>query len=152
LTNLANRVQPVVRHDIGDRLTVRADPCECGNPLPAVGLEGRQNDVLVFSDGAGRAVRVPPMGLVVTVGATAGIESGYQLVQTGPSELSVRIAFRPDAVAGEVWEEVARRLKFHLRSLGLPGVDVVRSPIPPGRDARTGKLRKIWSELPLATA
>jgi phenylacetate-CoA ligase len=151
LTNLANSVQPVVRHDIGDRVTVRADPCSCGNPLPAVRLEGRQNDVLVFSDGAGRAVTVAPMGLVVTVSGTAGIESGYQLVQTGPSELSVRIAFRPDAGAEEVWKEVEGRLRSHLRSLGLPGVEVVRSPVPPGRSARTGKLQKIWSEVPVAT-
>jgi phenylacetate-coenzyme A ligase PaaK-like adenylate-forming protein len=150
LTNLANRVQPVVRHDIGDRVTVRADPCGCRSPFPAVRLEGRQNDVLVFSDEAQRAVTVPPMGLVVTIGSIAGIETGYQLVQTGPRELSVRIRFRHDAPAEQVWAEVERRLRSHLRSLGLPAVDVVRSPVPPGRNDRTGKLRKIWSEVPVA--
>jgi phenylacetate-coenzyme A ligase PaaK-like adenylate-forming protein len=151
LTNLANCVQPVVRHDIGDRLTVRADPCGCGSPLPAVRLEGRQNDVLIFSDEADRAVTVPPMGLVVTTASIAGIESGYQLVQTGARELSVRIQFPSGADAKVVWDEVERRLKSHLRSLGLRGVGVVRSPIPPGRDERTGKLRKIWSEVPIPT-
>jgi phenylacetate-coenzyme A ligase PaaK-like adenylate-forming protein len=151
LTNLANCVQPVVRHDIGDRLTVRADPCGCGSPLPAVRLEGRQNDVLIFSDEADRAVTVPPMGLVVTTASIAGIEAGYQLVQTGARELSVRIQFPPGADAKVVWDEVERRLKSHLRSLGLRGVGVVRSPIPPGRDERTGKLRKIWSEVPIPT-
>jgi hypothetical protein len=117
--------------------------------LPAVRLEGRQNDVLVFSDEAGRAVTVPPMGLVVTIGSIAGIETGYQLVQTGPRELSVRIRFLHDAPAEQVWAEVERRLRSHLRSLGLPAVDVVRSPVPPGRNDRTGKLRKIWSEVPV---
>jgi phenylacetate-coenzyme A ligase PaaK-like adenylate-forming protein len=149
VTNLANCIQPVVRHDIEDRVTLRADPCACKSPLPAVRVDGRQNDVLVFSDEGERTVTVPPMGLVVTVGSIAGIETGYQLVQTGPRELSVRIAFRPDASAEEVWAEVERRLRSHLRSLGLAAVDVVRSPIPPGRDAKTGKLRKTWSDVPV---
>jgi phenylacetate-coenzyme A ligase PaaK-like adenylate-forming protein len=150
VTNLANCIQPVVRHDIEDRVTLRADPCACKSPLPAVRVDGRQNDVLVFSDEGERTVTVPPMGLVVTVGSIAGIETGYQLVQTGPRELSVRIAFRRDADAEDVWAEVERRLRSHLRSLGLAAVDVVRSPIPPGRDAKTGKLRKTWSEVPVA--
>jgi hypothetical protein len=107
--------------------------------------------VLIFSDEADRAVTVPPMGLVVTIGSIAGIESGSQLVQTGPRELSVRIRFRQDAPAEDVWGEVERRLRSHLRALGLRGVGVVRSPIPPGRDQRTGKLRKIWSEFPVPT-
>lgn len=150
LTNLANAVQPIVRHDIGDRVTFRPDRCECGSPLPAVRLEGRRNDVLLFPDEAGGAVTVAPMGLIVTTGSIPGIEAGYQFVQTGPRELSVRIAFRPEAVEADVWRELERRLRSHLRSLGLAGVEVVRSPVPPGRDERTGKLRKTWSELPVA--
>ncbi len=35
LTNLANRVQPIIRYDLGDSVTARPDPCPCGNPLPA---------------------------------------------------------------------------------------------------------------------
>ena len=107
--------------------------------------------VLVFPDQAGRAVTVAPMGLVVTTGSVPGIESGSQFVQTGPRELSVRIAFRPGAIEVDIWREVERRLRSHLRSLGLAAVEVVRSPIPPGRDERTGKLRKTWSELPVAS-
>ncbi|HYO47546.1 MAG TPA: phenylacetate--CoA ligase family protein [Gemmatimonadota bacterium] len=149
LTNLANRVQPVVRHDLEDRVTLRPGPCPCGSPLPAVRVEGRQNDALVFPGEGGRMVTVPPMGLIVTVGDVADIETGVQFVQTGSLELSIRIAFRPEAPAEEVWSEVERRLRSHLRSQGLAAVDVVRSPFPPGRDEQTGKLRRIWSEVPV---
>lgn len=95
-------------------------------------------------------VTVPPMGLIVTLGSIPGIEGGFQLVQTGTRELSIRIAFLPGAPADEVWSEVERRMRSHLRSLGLGAVDVVRSTIPPGRDAKTGKLRRTWSEVPVA--
>ena len=33
ITNLANRVQPVIRYDLGDSVLLRPDPCPCGNPL-----------------------------------------------------------------------------------------------------------------------
>ena len=32
LTNLANRVQPIIRYDLGDTVLARPDPCPCGNP------------------------------------------------------------------------------------------------------------------------
>ncbi|CAN5875567.1 hypothetical protein BH20GEM1_BH20GEM1_12270 [soil metagenome] len=112
-------------------------------------LPGQASHTALLTN-AGEAVTVAPMGLVVTTGSTPGIEAGYQFVQTGPRELSVRIAFRPEAVEADVWRELERRLRSHLRSLGLAAVEVVRSPVPPGRDERTGKLRKTWSELPVA--
>jgi phenylacetate-coenzyme A ligase PaaK-like adenylate-forming protein len=37
ISNLANRVQPIVRYDLGDSVLLRPDPCPCGSPLPATG-------------------------------------------------------------------------------------------------------------------
>jgi phenylacetate-CoA ligase len=37
ISNLANRVQPFLRYDLGDRVLLRPDPCPCGSPLPAPG-------------------------------------------------------------------------------------------------------------------
>ncbi len=57
LTNLANRVQPIIRYDLGDSVVVKPEPCACGSPLPAIEVEGRHDDVLslVAPDGAHRA-------------------------------------------------------------------------------------------------
>ena len=148
VTNLANLAQPVVRHDLGDCVTTRADPCPCGSPLPAVRVDGRQNDVLVFHDGARRA-SLAPMGLITLLGGILEIEPGSQVVQTAPDTLSVRVLCRPDADEAGAWAEVERRLRAHLRAHGLPWVDVVRSAIPPERDPKTGKLRRTWSEVPV---
>jgi phenylacetate-coenzyme A ligase PaaK-like adenylate-forming protein len=149
VTNLANRVQPVVRHDLGDRVTTRPDPCPCGSPLPAVRVEGRQNDVLVFHDGA-RRIGLAPMGLITLMGGILEVEPGSQFVQTSNDTLSVRVVFRPGADETAVWGVLERRLRAHLRANGLSRVAVERSPIPPSRDPTTGKLRRTWSELPLA--
>lgn len=145
VTNLANRAQPVVRHDIGDRVTVRPEPCPCGSPFPAVRVEGRRNDVLVYRH-AGREVKLAPLAVITLMTAVPGIQHGTQYVQTDPRTLSLRIAFLPGVDEGAVWAEIERRLRAHLRAQGLPDVEVVRSAIPPGRDPRTGKRLRFWSE------
>ena len=149
VTNLANLAQPVVRHDIGDCVTTRPDPCPCGSPLPAVRVDGRQNEVLVFHNGAHR-VSLAPMGLITLVGGILEIEPGTQFVQTAPDTLSVRFVCRPGTDDAATWAAVERRLRGHLRSHGLSNVDVVRSSIPPRRDPKTGKMRRTWSEVPVA--
>ena len=35
VTNLANRIQPVIRYDLGDRVRLGTRPCACGSPLPS---------------------------------------------------------------------------------------------------------------------
>ncbi|HJR53045.1 MAG TPA: phenylacetate--CoA ligase family protein [Gemmatimonadota bacterium] len=149
VTNLANRTQPVVRHDLGDRVMARPDPCPCGSPLPAVRVEGRQNDTLIFRDD-GREVGLMPMALITLLGAIPGLEPGSQLIQTAEDALSLRVRFSEGADPDATWEEVERRIGSHLRSHGLPHVRVERSPDPPGRDPRTGKLRRTWSEVPVS--
>jgi hypothetical protein len=118
----------------------------CGSSLPAVRVEGRRNDVLVFHH-AGRRVSLAPMGLITLLGTVPGIRMGTQYVQTDARTLSLRIAFLPGTDESRAWAAVERRLRAHLRAHGLPEVDVVRSPNPPERDPRTGKLLRIWSEV-----
>ena len=58
ITNLANRVQPVIRYDLGDAIVAHPGRCACGNPMPAIRIEGRRDDVVVLKDGVGeRAFR-----------------------------------------------------------------------------------------------
>jgi len=45
LTNLTNHVQPIIRYEIDDVITITSEPCPCGNPLPRVkSIAGRSND------------------------------------------------------------------------------------------------------------
>ena len=147
VTNLANRTQPVIRHDLGDRVIVRPDPCPCGSPLPAVHVEGRKYDTLIYRNGD-REVTVMALALITLLTSVPGIEPGYQIVQTAEDVLSFRMRFSREADA--TWAEVVSRVRSHLRARGLPHVSVELSPIPPRRDPRTGKLRKIWSEVPVS--
>ncbi|MFC7590800.1 hypothetical protein ACFQYP_49310 [Nonomuraea antimicrobica] len=48
LTNLANRIQPILRYDLGDAVQTRLGHCPCGHPGPAVRVQGRAADLLTF--------------------------------------------------------------------------------------------------------
>lgn len=45
LTNLLNTVQPIIRYELDDVITMSPDPCPCGNKLPLIAsIAGRSND------------------------------------------------------------------------------------------------------------
>jgi len=47
ITNLANRVQPFIRYELGDRVAMATEPCHCGSRLPRIErIEGRTADIL----------------------------------------------------------------------------------------------------------
>jgi phenylacetate-coenzyme A ligase PaaK-like adenylate-forming protein len=48
VTNLANRVQPIVRYKMGDRVTISPDTCPCGSPFPVIHVIGRTDEILSF--------------------------------------------------------------------------------------------------------
>ncbi len=54
LTNLANRIQPLIRYDLGDSVLMRPDSCPCGSSLPAIRVAGRHDDVLRLKAADGR--------------------------------------------------------------------------------------------------
>jgi phenylacetate-CoA ligase len=145
LTNLANRVQPIIRYDLGDSITVRPDPCPCGNPLPAIQVQGRSADVLVFAAEGGREVRLPPLALGTLVDRTPGV-SLFQIVQDQADRLRVRLELSGDRDGDQVWEAVRTAVTGLLAEHGVRDVEVVRDSEPPRRSAG-GKFRPVYSEL-----
>jgi phenylacetate-coenzyme A ligase PaaK-like adenylate-forming protein len=141
LTNLANRVQPLIRYDLGDRVLVSPDPCPCGSPLPALRVEGRTNDVLTLTS-AGTTVRVLPLALVTVVEDVPGVRR-CQLVQSDASTLRVRLDTAPTADADTVWEQVLRRLEEYLTAQGAGAIGVERASEKPVVEERSGKLGQV---------
>lgn len=143
VTNLANRVQPLIRYDLGDRVTVLPGPCPCGSPLPPVRVDGRAGDVLRFRSADGREVAVLPRALAAVVGQTPGVHR-FQAVRTGPRALDVRLEAEPDLDPRQVGAAVDARVRAFLAERGLGAVGVERSPDPPRADP-SGKFRQVWS-------
>ncbi len=145
LTNLVNRIQPILRYNLGDRITLRPDACPCGNPLPAIRVDGRTDDVLRLSAGNGRFVPVLPLALWAVIKGTAGVQR-FQIIQVGPSALKIRLQTNPESDRTETWGAAKEALASFLNVQGLSNVELRLAEEGPARDARSGKFRHVWAE------
>jgi phenylacetate-coenzyme A ligase PaaK-like adenylate-forming protein len=145
LTNLANRVQPLIRYDLGDSVTVFPTACPCGSPLPAIRPEGRRDEILWIglADGASRPLI--PLVLATAVEEAPGILR-YQVLQAGPRRLRLRLDEAPGHDRARVCGEVLHRLRAYLSSQGLASVEVELSGERPRSDTTGGKLRQFFVE------
>jgi phenylacetate-CoA ligase len=146
LTNLANRVQPIIRYDLGDSVTASVGTCACGSPLPAIRAEGRRDDILALRAGDGRIVQLSPLALT-TVVEDAIARHRFQLVQTAPDRISVRIAGNDPGERRAEWSAARRALRAYLSQQSLGNVKLRLEPRAPVRDARSGKLREVIADV-----
>ncbi|WP_435348932.1 phenylacetate--CoA ligase family protein [Haloarchaeobius sp. HRN-SO-5] len=144
VTNLANRIQPVVRYDLGDSVTMYEDRCPCGSAFPVVEVAGRQGDVLHFAAEDGTTVPVFPLAISSVVEEVPDVRR-TQILQTAPRSLSVRLEVADDAAERRVWDRVERDLRDFLERHGVTGVSIESASEPPNRDADSGKFRHVWS-------
>lgn len=142
LTNLANRVQPLIRYDLGDSVVAKPGPCECGNPLPAIRVAGRHDDVLHLDNGRGGTVSVLPLAITAPIDDAPGVHR-CQLVQSGPAALRVRLQLEPGAAADAVWQDVAAKLSGFLAAQGLANVELVRAEEAPDQTGASGKFHQV---------
>lgn len=148
VTNLANWVQPIIRYDLGDSVTVVPEHCPCGSPLPVIRVEGRTDEILAFPLADGQTIHLLPLALSTVVEETAGVRR-CQLIQTGPATLTVRLEAVTAGKEDAVWQVVEPRLRSYLAAQGLASVTIERATEPPLRDPRSGKFRHVWSAWPV---
>lgn len=144
LTNLGNRVQPLIRYDLGDSITMLGDPCSCGSSFPVIELQGRQGEVLYFESATGVRTAVFPLALTGLIEATPDVTRS-QVVRTGPSVLEVRFETSPGRDKAAAWNQISAKLGRFLEAQGLSGVRVEQGTAPLQRHPRSGKFRHVWT-------
>jgi len=141
LTNLANRVQPIIRYDLGDSVTVKPEPCGCGNLLPAIRVEGRRDDVLTVPARRGGHVRLLPLALTTVIEEAAHVHR-FQVLQTAADALAVRLDVAPGECES-AWLRVRDALHPWLETQGCVPLSLTLdlTPLPPR--GKSGKLRQV---------
>jgi putative adenylate-forming enzyme len=130
VTNLYNLVQPLLRLEVTDLVTIDPDPCPCGRQLVrAAAIHGRSDDVLSLPAHDGGQVAVHPLQFALL---TRDPQVGeFQVVQHGPT-LHVRIVPSNAASAGDDTLEtrLGQAVTQQLLKLGVldPQVTVERHP------------------------
>jgi phenylacetate-coenzyme A ligase PaaK-like adenylate-forming protein len=151
VTNLANYVQPIIRYELGDSVTLLPDRCPCGSALPSFRVEGRADEILSFTNAEGTEVKLLPLALETILEETPCLRR-FQLIQTGVRTLLLRLEAEPGAEMASVWAAAEGHLRGYLEERGLAPITIERSSDQPRPNARGGKLRHVWSELTSRTA
>ncbi|MGZ8274515.1 MAG: phenylacetate--CoA ligase family protein [Burkholderiaceae bacterium] len=142
LTNLANRVQPLIRYDLGDAVTMHDAACACGSAFPALSVEGRCDDALLMPLAHGGEAAVVPLALATVLEEEAHVHD-FQVVQTTSGALKVRLGSEEAAAAGAVREA----LLAYFRAMGFAAVKLDVGGQEPRRDQVSGKLRRVVREV-----
>jgi phenylacetate-CoA ligase len=144
VTNLANYVQPFIRYEVDDQVTMANGPCRCGSRLPRIArIDGRLTEAFWINSRGGR--RLVP-GVIFHTAADAVDEiAAWQAVQQDRNHVELRIAIR--AGAPLTLEGTRNSLRKALVTNGLPEELNVEIRVVPSlhADARTGKLRRMVS-------
>jgi phenylacetate-coenzyme A ligase PaaK-like adenylate-forming protein len=146
VTNLANRVQPMIRYKMGDRVTISPDTCLCGSPFPVIHVIGRTDEILSLPTKQGGAVEILPLAISTIAEETPGVYS-CQIIQTEPLKLKVRLAVIEGGTEQSVWEALQKRLEAYLTEQGVTNVVIVKAPEPPQLHPKSGKFQQVWSEV-----
>jgi phenylacetate-CoA ligase len=140
VTNLANRVQPIIRLEVGDAMTLTSEPCACGRTLRRMTrIDGRAEDVLWLPGADGRAVAVVPLQFAVVARDRDVIE--FQVVQQR-GRLVVRVVARGEGVE----ERVRAGLRERFETLGVRDVAIEVQRCEALERAPGGKLPLIVAE------
>lgn len=146
VTNLYNHVQPIIRYEIDDRVTMSAGPCSCGSPMPHIArITGRTKDQLWIDDGEQRR-EVPYYIFLVPLHHVLDLAE-HQVVQTGPRSFVVRLVpLRGKRLSAEHIESM---ILEHVRAEGLASeievqVEVV-SEIPRGPSGKVSRVKNEYA-------
>jgi phenylacetate-CoA ligase len=145
ITNLANRVMPIIRYELGDRVTLLPEKCDCGITLPLIKVEGRTDEILRFQSSNGQSIPVLPLALWSVLKETPGVLR-FQAIQTANDTLKIRLEAKHAEECEAVWKRVYVNAHDYLTQQGLGNVSIARAEEPPMRDPKSGKFRNVWAE------
>jgi phenylacetate-coenzyme A ligase PaaK-like adenylate-forming protein len=146
ITNLYNTLQPFIRYELADVVTMSPTPCPCGSPLPLVlKVEGRTDEMVWIRD-ADRFRQVHPYVFVDFLDEYPAL-GWYQIVQEERNRFVLRAAPAPGRQIGlEELRGIIRRglERFGLAELIRFDVEIAADVAP---DPLSGKLKRITSRI-----
>ena len=142
LTNLVNRVQPFIRYEIDDVVTLSPEPCPCGSPLPLIlPVQGRAQDRL-WVEVAGKIRDLPVYAFRLGLQHFPQI-GDYQILQTDRNCYEVRVA--PAAGRTVAADDVRRQIVESLAHEGIADVIQLEARVVNRIEphTRSGKMKRV---------
>lgn len=142
LTNLANKVQPLLRYELGDRIRFAPERCACGAALPVVEVMGRLDDPLRMAGPHGTEVTLLPMALSTVLEDDAGVYD-FELEQRDAHTLVLKLPHDlPDVQ--QALDRGCRMLREFAAQQGVQRPEVIGELVHEAcARGRSGKARRV---------
>jgi phenylacetate-CoA ligase len=116
VTNLANHVQPIIRYEIGDMVTMATEPCGCDSNMPLIDhIDGRDSDVFhIITEEGERSLQ--PTIFELALGRMLDVRE-YQIIQEDDTRFRILVEPLPGAKFQR--ERSQRIMNEQLREYGL---------------------------------
>jgi phenylacetate-coenzyme A ligase PaaK-like adenylate-forming protein len=150
LTNLYNYTQPFIRYEVTDRVIMHHEECGCGKSSPWLELEGRTDDVTVFT-GGGREIKIAPLSVYAVLKEVHSLRRFQVMVYSG-NRIELRIEENEGEDRMAAFHQAAEALKEYLYSQGIENVDISLSEDPPAQHPKSGKFKHIVNMVPSETS
>jgi len=147
LTNLANRVQPIIRYDLGDSICFHETRCACGSNLPCIDVLGRADDLIKVPSDDGAVISILPLALTTVIEEATDIFD-FQIVQKNVNTLIVKLPPRTcigGDVAGDM-NKCVEAIKSFLKAQGATHVHLVKEPNSQMTFEKSGKLKRVLTQ------
>ncbi len=148
VTNLFNRVLPLIRYELSDIATLDRGTCACGRPYARVtAVDGRREDYMTLRARDGGQIRIHAGRLRAPLAGVPGLRQ-YQLVPS-VERLALRLSVRGDAAVETTQTLATEVIQAALRSAGADVV-VTTEVVPTIERAGTGAKEKLVAAAPTA--
>jgi phenylacetate-coenzyme A ligase PaaK-like adenylate-forming protein len=136
VTNLYNRVQPIIRFEVSDLVTVTDAPCPCGITFRRItALDGRSDDMIEIG-----SIRIHPIHIRGALASDPRVLQ-YQVTHE-PTRLDVLVVLAATAT-GDTTHELSTKLSTTLREHGADLPVDVRQVAAIAREQGAGKLKLV---------
>lgn len=123
LTNMMNRVQPIIRYEVTDKVVLhKGGSCPCGCKDDWIEIEGRSNDAIYFEIDDKR-IEVPSISLLIAMADVNknGLDKfrNYQIFINKKGHLKFVLDYTKDANKDAVNKEIKEKLDSFFKTYGV---------------------------------
>jgi len=144
VTNLANRIQPIIRYQLDDRVRVLPGRCRCGSTFTRVEVEGRSGDTLHLPDTRRQPVAILPLALETAIEEGARVTQFQVIDHARRGGHTLELRFEPAVTdPAAAFARCQAAIGHYLAAQGVTSTRCSFCAEPPRREAASGKLRRV---------
>ena len=128
---------------VTDRIVLHKEPCPCGNPSPWLEVEGRNDDVLCFTE-AGQEIRVPPLAVYAKLKEVPLLHR-FQVVKHHQNRVELRLIPMGGTARAEAFAAASAALRELFAVYSIMDIEIFLSEEPPKQHPISGKFKHIMN-------